>query len=109
MMGFKDDFLSDIQDTFLCEDEFAENHIIDGVEMSASIDDIELSRRDRRASGSHEDGFHKKSKLLYVAASDFGNLPATNRILTVDGRKYIVKDAKNEDGMYSIFLEVMRA
>lgn len=108
-MSFQDDMLSDIMDTFLCEEEFAKPHMIDGSLMKASVDEVELSRRSRRSQNSHEDGFHKKEVFLFVAASEFGSLPASNRIITMDGRKYMVKDAKDEDGVYAILLEVMRA
>ena len=39
-------------------------------------------------------------------AKDFGGLPKANRILTLDGKKYLVADAKKVAGMYEILLEV---
>jgi hypothetical protein len=38
-------------------------------------------------------------------AKDFGPLPATGRIVTLDKKSYIVSDAINEDGIYSLYLE----
>ena len=107
-MSFKDDVRDDIRDTMLDMDEFAEVHMIDGREMSAVVDEIDSMYRNRSLS-SRADGFYKKRFILAVSAEDFGELPAADRILLLDRKNYLVKEAHNEMGMYLITLEVARA
>ena len=104
-MSFHDDIANDIDNVFLNEDEFAESHLIDGNEMLASVDEFGLFARDRR-SNSLERLFHKKNIVLYVSEKNFGKLPAVDRILILDGKRYVVKHAANESGVYAITLEV---
>lgn len=104
-MLFKDDLETDIKDTFLTEDEFAELHCIDGVEMPASVIERNHERR-RHDLQSYEHGIYNKQTVISVTASDFGELPAVNRPLMLDEKRYLVKEAKNEYGMYRITLEV---
>lgn len=104
-MSFKEDLEADIKDTFLLEDEFAEQHCIDGVELSASVVELNHERR-RRNLQSYERSIYNKQTVVSVAASDFGELPAVSRPLMLDGKQYLVKEAKEEYGMYRIVLEV---
>lgn len=105
-MSFKGDVAADIQNVFLNEDEFAEKHIIDGKEMLASIDEVKLQRHNNNDQEWGNQKKKKKSIVLYVAGMDFGKLPAANRILVLDGRNYLVKDAVNDSGMFVLTLEV---
>lgn len=107
-MGFKEDLEMDVDDVFMDLEEFADKHTIDGKEMSVIVDEIELIHREQKLQ-SNIDGIYKKKMLMYVRASEFGALPAIERLITFDSKKYIVKDAKNESGIYSITLEVSRA
>ena len=107
-MTFKEDVSADIQSVFENEEELMELHMVDGKPMLVSIDDMELLNRERKST-SNADGIYKKRILLFVAGKTFGALPAANRILTLDKKKYLVKEAHNEDGMYSITLEVMQS
>lgn len=104
-MSFKDDVKSDIDTVFENSEEFMELHRIDGREMLASIDEMELLFREKKKN-SNVDGVHRKKILLFVAGKTFGPLPAASRVMELDRKKYIVKEAHDEDGMYSIILEV---
>lgn len=104
-MSFKDDLAEDIRDTFLTEDEFAETHCIDGVEMTAAVVKKGYGRR-RHYVRSQEDGIYDKQVVVFVAESVFGDLPAVRRPVMLDGRHYLVKAAADECGMYRITLEV---
>ena len=44
-----------------------------------------------------------------IAAEDFGPLPSPGRLLDLDGKKYQITEAADEDGIYSISLEVPRS
>lgn len=105
---FKEIIQADVKTVFLNKLEFADPHTIDGREMPAIFDDIENIEREKKMK-SHMDGIYARQIFLYVAASDFGALPAQGRILKVDGRNYTVVDAADEHGVYTITLEANRS
>lgn len=107
-MSFRDDMAADVMDTFLCPDEFADTHVINGKEMLASIDKYSLNTEEKARIESHKDGIHKKRIVLQVAENEFGALPAAGSLVSVDGRKYIVLSSNRDFGMYVITLEVSR-
>jgi uncharacterized protein YlzI (FlbEa/FlbD family) len=111
-MTFKDQIAKDIDDVFANEDEFWDWHTIDGKKMLVQIDNNEMINREKRYQyrrSFNADGVFLKELLIYVKAKDFGALPAVKRVLTFDGKSYIVSDAINEDGIYSISLEANRS
>lgn len=108
MPSFKDIIQRDIEEVFFNLDEFSDTHIIDGQSMTAMIDDMENIEREKRMK-SHMDGIHARQILLYVKSAQFGALPAQGRILTLDSRKYLVIDAVDENGVYTITLEANRS
>ena len=105
---FKELIQADVKGVFLNDLEFADLHTIDGKEMPAIFDDIENIEREKKMK-SHMDGIYARQIFLYVAASDFGALPAQRRILKVDGKNYTVVDATDEYGVYTITLEANRS
>lgn len=112
MMNFKELLKRDNQRVFLNTEEFSEEHIIDGKSMPCLIDNNELVEREKkyRYKAKHYiDNISIKSVLIYVNAADFGALPAVGRVLTLDKKSYIVVEAINEGGVYSITLEVNKA
>ncbi len=98
----------DIHNVFFNLDEFADTHVIDGVEMTAMIDDMEHIEREKKMK-SNMDGIYARQILIYVKAEEFGELPAQNRLLMLDKRRYIVVDATDEGGVYTITLEANRS
>lgn len=107
-MTFKEQIAMDNKNVFMNQDEFAETHTINGVEMPCTIDNNELIDREKRyqyKKSLYADGIYLKQLLIYVRAEDFGPLPAIGRVITVDKKTYIVSDAINEDGIYSLCLE----
>lgn len=106
--SFKDILQRDIDEVFFNLEEFSETHTVDGVAMPAMIDDMEHIEREKKMK-SNMDGIHARQILLYVKASEFGALPAQSRILNLDNRKYIVLDAVDEGGVYTITLEANRS
>lgn len=73
-MSFKEILESDVHDVFMNVDEFSDMHMVNGKEMAVQIDSNEQIEREKRMS-QHMDGIYANQKLVYVAASDFGNLP----------------------------------
>ncbi len=107
-MSFKDILESDVHEVFMNVDEFSDMHMVNGKEMAVQMDSNEQIEREKRFS-QHMDGTYTNQKLIYVAASDFGNLPAQGSALKLDGKNYKVTDAVSEGGIYSITIEASRA
>ena len=107
-MSFKEILESDVHEVFMNINEFSDVHMINGKKMAIQIDSNEQIEREKRMN-QHVDGIYKNQKLMYVAASDFGKLPAQGSKVTVDGKLYTVTDAISEGGIYSITIEANRA
>ncbi len=107
-MSFKDILQQDIKQTFLNPDEFGEEHLVNGKKMTIVFDDIENVNREKKMK-SHLDGVYARQVFFYVAAEDFGPLPAQKGLVDLDGQKYLVVDATDEAGMYAITLEANRS
>lgn len=109
MSAFKDILKSDIENVFLNQNEFAEEHLVDGVSMKIIIDNNEMLEREKRYKKALEDGISQKQVLFYVSAAEFGRLPKIGRILMLDKRSYRVTDAIREGSVYSILLEANKS
>lgn len=111
-LTFKEQIAQDNQDIFMNQDEFSEIHVVNGKEMTVQIDSNELIEREkhyRNNSNLFAEGIYRKNLLIYVREDEFGTLPAVGRLLVFDGKNYIIMDAVNEDGIYSISLEANKA
>ena len=109
-MGFKEIAYNDISTVFLNPEEFGEEHVVDGRAMNIVMDNVEIIERSKKQSEAGRiDGVFKRELLFYVSRSDFGPMPAQGRVLTLDGRKYIVSDAVEEGGVYSITVGAMKS
>lgn len=108
--GFKDIIRSDNMSVFLNPDEFGEMHLIGGRPMNIIIDDNEMVEREKRQSGmrDYRQGVYNRQILFYVLAKTFGAPPVVGRSLSLDNRLYMITDAVDEDGIYSISLEAVR-
>ena len=107
-MKFKEQIAQDNKTVFANRDEFWEDHVINGKKMLCLIDNNELIDREKRYQyrrSLYADGVYLKELLIFVKAEDFGPLPAIGRAITVDKKSYIVSDAIDEDGIYSLCLE----
>ena len=102
--SFKDIVKADIGKAFIREDEFGDIHVVNGKEMLVVVDDIEIIERARKAQFTM-DGIYAKQKLIYVKADEFGALPAIKQAIMFDGRRYLVTDATDEQGIYAITME----
>ena len=111
MSAFKDIIKSDNSEVFLNTDEFSDIHMINGYKIRCQVDDYEQISREKRYQYNrslHGDGIYLKEVMIYVHADEFDalfkGLPGAGRTLTLDGRKYLVTDAQDEYGIYSISL-----
>ena len=107
-MTFKEAIQDDIKGAFLNFEEFGEYHNLNGQKTPIIIDESELTEREKKMKG--VDGeLHNRQFLFYVASEDFGALPSPGRILNFDGKEYLITDAIDESGIYSINLEAVRS
>lgn len=107
--GFKELAFRDIG-TFLNPEEFGEYHMVDGKRMPVIVDGLEVVERSKKqAEKGRIDGIFEKQILIYVARSEFGNLPAIGRALKFDGGTYRVEDAIDEGGIYSLTLGAIKS
>lgn len=109
MLSFKQLIRQDNRDVFMNDDEFAEKHFVNGRKMSAILDTNELEEREKRLKEDMTTGVYKKQILFYVRASDFGRMPSVGSVLEFDRKRYIVTNAINEDGIYSVEAEANRS
>lgn len=105
-VNFKDIVRQDVKNVFLNPNEFGEKHKVNGKEMTLIIDNNEMLEREKRYQKEKIEGLHRQQMLFYVAAVDFGRLPASGKVLDIDGQKYVITDAIKEGPMYSISVEV---
>lgn len=98
----------DIKKVFMNPEEFGEEHIVDNEPMNIIIDNMEHIEREKRETRIDE-GLFNKQVLFYVSKEKFGKLPKIGRKLELDKQIYLVTDAINEDGIYSISLEATRS
>lgn len=109
---FKQLIRADNTEVFMNFEEFGEYHNVGGKDMLCIIDGNELIDRERRyqfRKSLYADGIYLKELLIYVREVDMGALPAIGRSLTFDKKTYIVADAVDEDGIYSITMEANKS
>lgn len=107
-MTFKELIQDDAKRIFLNFEEYGETHIIDGEEKVIIIDSNELIEREKRRDVSMA-GVYKRKLLFYIHEDDLGGMPKIGGWMMLDKKRYIVTDAINEDGIYSISLEAQQA
>ena len=107
-MTFKDILARDVKQVFLNPDEFGEVHKVNGTPMTIVLDDVENIEREKKMK-STMDGIYNRQILIYVKAAEFGDLPAREDLVRLDGKTYQVADAVDEDGIYTITLEANRS
>ena len=111
-MTFKEQIKADNKNVFMNTLEFSEEHVINDRKMPCITDNNELMTRRKKyqyRSKFYTDRVGIKEILIYVRAEDFGPLPKTGRQLMFDGMPYLISDAINEGGIYSIAMEFNKA
>lgn len=109
-MNFKDIAFQDISDAFFNFDEFAEEHCIDNRKLRMIVDSIEAERRTRKQFEKlRVDGISMSNIVVYVPRKTFGQKPAQGRRLLLDGKAYVVEDARDEGGVLSIELSAFKS
>lgn len=111
-MTFKEYARADVPGTFFNVNEFSDTHTIKYGqwvrEMLIQLDDHELTEREKRMKNV-KDATAKKQTLIYVQSKEFGPLPTPGKILGIDGKEFVIVEAENEYGVYSIQLEAVKS
>lgn len=107
-MCFKDMIQEDVENVFMNNEEFSDIRLINEKEMSVMIDENENIER-KALANQNMDGVFKKQKLIYVNAKQFGPLPAKGTLIKLGTKNYIIVDAVDECGIYTLTLEANRS
>jgi len=97
-MNLKDQLFTDIDDVFLCTDEFAEEVTINGITLKCVPDDDVLTENSNAAAR----GTFQGERLIFVKASDLPGRPAVDSRVTYQGEPYFVKNCIENFGMFEI-------
>lgn len=101
MNSFKDAYQDDLDNVFFDVEEFAEMHVIDGVECSVIITDYNHPAH-RSALNPKETAVNKSSKVIYIRDADLQRKVTCNAMIELDGKKYFVHDVKHPKGVYRL-------
>lgn len=101
MNSFKD-FLESDNDVFINSEEFAETHIVNGEEMDIVVDD-DLSK-ERNSKTTDSQGLYTSEKTLFIKKVDYGDKPAIQETLNLDGDIYTITDVEDDGHMLIIDL-----
>ena len=100
MSGFKDMVEADRLNTFLNLEEFAEEHTVEGVSITALLDSWALKNKSAGEELSVADG----TVILFARTEDLPEERPPGATLNVDGCEYIITDWAEDMGIVSITL-----
>jgi len=111
-MTFKEHARADVPRTFFNVNEFSDEHTIKygnwTRQICIQLDDHELTYREKRMKNV-SDATAKKQTLVYIPSKEFGALPIPGKLLSIDGKEFVIRDAENEYGVYSLHLEAVKS
>lgn len=103
-MGFKEQLLNDLDSVFFNQEEFAETHIINGVEVDIVVDNDKLAEL-YISKESHTEELFTDSVMFYVRKKDLDFEPVPGQYLEYDGQGMLISDVKADDSeSYTIVL-----
>lgn len=100
MSAFKDFIARDIDEVFLNENEFADEHDINGVWMPCVIDFDVMLGADVAL-----EGVFRNAITIHVKAGSLHERPVENEPIYVDDRMYFVRSVSDEMGCWVIVAE----
>lgn len=104
-MSLKDIIKADIKTVFFNDDEFAEDHNIDGRKVSVVVDNETLKKRNQK----EYDGILQADILYFIKDEDVNRKPVVGQVQRFDGKIYSVFDVKYDSGVYEIILQIGRS
>ena len=103
MRNFKEQLEKDFDSTFFSLNEFAENHLIDDVEMPVVIDNDMIINLFLGKSVD-TDGIFTDDKVFFVQKKYLGYEPVAGQHMKFDAQMYPVKSVFEDIGGYTIVL-----
>lgn len=100
MRNFKEMVKRDRKRIFLNEEEFAESYNIEGKNISITLDNDELKRRQ----GGQDLAVSESATLFYAASEDLPKRRSAGETLNVNGRECLIDDWQEDMGMATIAL-----
>ena len=97
-MGFKEQVEKDIDKVFFLTDEFAESVIIDGKPVPIILDNDAL----QGVSELYAIGLAEGEQFIFIKEKDMLRLPQPGDELSKDGKKWYVRHAVCEMGIFAI-------
>ena len=105
MSAFKDAVLKDVKSVFINENEFAEEHELNGQKVVCMVDkDITLGKSDTVANPL--EGVFVNTITIYVAERDMETQPVEGEQIKLDKVRYMVRNVSVECGVFVIIAEV---
>ncbi|MBE0470508.1 MAG: sugar transporter [Methyloprofundus sp.] len=102
MSRFKDAVAKDIKQVFINPLEFADQHDINGELVDCMIDSDILKERNAQTYAEFAEGVNLAQKVIYVALADLPQSPIRGELFFLDGKRFIVDDVAENDGMLEI-------
>lgn len=103
-MNFKEQAELDISRVFFNADEFSDQAIIDGYELTVQIDDDQLKHRAEK----EYFGITTGMLLYFTATSSFSERPGIGDRQLFNHKMYWVEDVREHAGVYEILLNQNR-
>ncbi|MGO4890295.1 hypothetical protein ACJ2A9_21310 [Anaerobacillus sp. MEB173] len=105
MPKLRDYFFSDLN-TFINEDEFATEAIIEDEIVSVVIDNDKLAERQLN---NHAEGLHTEELLFHVSKISLTFYPRPDNRVRVDGSLWNITDVQEDEGLFTITAKMVRA
>lgn len=105
-MSFREEIAADNLDVFLCQEEFAEMHNLNGIEAIAVVQKLstnsKLSTGDVAVDNVH--GLYGEAVMVNFSADIMPELPGYGDPYDLDGKHYIVGSCSNDMGIITLEL-----
>lgn len=105
MIGFKDALAKDVKSVFINGQEFADAHMIDGVEVLCVVDSDIIAERESQIRSESVEGVFASKKMIFVDENDLPSVPVRGQRLSLDGEWYFVNDVDISAGILQITIE----
>lgn len=106
MSTFKEQLASDLENTFLNLDEFAEEHEVNGKTVTCVVQSpTEQEMFQQGIAYSGYEVTHGNLTILHIKKDDFGETPVESQVVELDGESGLVKSCIEDMGLLSIYLE----
>lgn len=106
MSSFTEQLEADVKDVFINADEFAEVHIVNGMDVPCILEG--LNTRDMLIKANNTpafDGVNGMTRILHIKASDMPERVVCGNVIEVDSEIYRVGNVTEDIGLLTVTLE----